>query len=451
MSAARRRVVITGLGPISTFGIGIEPLWEGVASGRSGIRPIEAFDASGFDCPYGAQLAADLFDVRKLVPKTYRKATKVMARDITLAVGGSAVAVADAGLVTRATDPDAEPTIPPSRTGCHIGAGLIAADVDELTLALARSTDESGKFDISAWGDTGMGNLTPLWLLKYLPNMLACHVTIIHDCQGPSNTITCAEAASGLSIGESMRVIARGHADACLSGGAESKLDPMGMLRQQFAGRLAKVDPEESPSEVVRPYSTTAKGSALGEGGGILVLEAVDCALARGADPIAEVAGFGASQSSCPDTVGLIYSEDDASVAHAIRAALSSADCAPEEIDAVVPLGTGIPGMDAVDRRAIHTVFGDRAESLPVVTFVPNLGLCGAGSGALATSLAAECLRRQMLPARIGVAGDDTPGLDAGPVDARPAELRSILVFSTSLGGQNIALVLKRWTGEVTS
>ena len=263
--------------------------------------------------------------------------------------------------------------------------------------------------------------------------------------------ITCAEAASGLSIGESMRVIARGHADACLSGGAESKLDPMGMLRQQFAGRLARVGTAENAEGIVRPYATDARGSALGEGGGILVLEAMECALERGARPIAEVAGFGASQSSCPDTVGLVYSDDDRSVEHAIRGAMSSAGTAPEEIDAVVPLGTGIPGMDAADRRAIQAVFGNRAESLPVVTFVPNVGLCGAGSGALATSIAAECLRRQMLPARIGADGASTPGLDAGPVDAREADLRSVLVFSTSLGGQNIALVLKRWTKEETS
>ena len=448
MSFQRRRVVITGLGPICTFGIGIDPMWDGMVSGRSGIRSIESFDASGFACPLGAQLAKEDFDVRKMVPKSYRKATKVMARDIALAVGAAATAVADAGLVTRATDPDAEPTIPASRTGCHIGAGLIAADVDELTLAVSTSTDDDGEFDIAAWGDPGMGNLTPLWLLKYLPNMLACHVTIIHDCQGPSNTITCAEASSGLSIGESMRVIARGHADICLSGGAECKLDPMGVLRQQFAGRLADVDPDEDPAGVVRPYSEEAKGSVLGEGGGILVLEALESAEARGVAPIAEIAGFGASQAACPDTVGLVYGDDDRSVQAAIRSAMNSAGCGPEDIDAVLPFGSGIPAMDAVDRRAIQEVFGDRAETLPLVTFIPNVGLCGAGSGAMATALAAECLRRQMLPARIGAEGVPTPGLDAGPVEARPTELRSILVFSTSMGGQNIALVLRRFDGE---
>lgn len=451
MTSERRRVVITGLGPITAYGIGIEPLWEGMLSGRSGIGPIEGFDASGFACPIGGQLAADRFDVRKMVPKTYRKATKVMARDIALAVGAASTAVEHAGLRTSASEGDDAPTIPENRTGCHIGAGLIATDVDELSLALASSTDADGEWDIGAWGDGGMTNLTPLWLLKYLPNMLACHVTIIHDCQGPSNTITCAEASSGLSIGESMRVIARGHADVCLSGGAECKLNPMGMLRQQFAGRLASPAADEDPGQVVRPYAEDADGSVLGEGGGILIVEARDSALARGAVPVAEIAGFSATQATCADTVGLIYDPEDRSVANAIRGALASAGCEPGDIDAIVPFGSGMPGMDAVDARAIGEVFGDRADSIPLVTFIPNTGLCGAGTGAIAASLAAKCLQEQMLPARLGRPGTSTPGLDAGPVEARPAKLRSILVFTTSMGGQNVALVLRRHEEEGAS
>ncbi|MEC9234600.1 MAG: beta-ketoacyl synthase N-terminal-like domain-containing protein [Planctomycetota bacterium] len=274
-SRTSRRVLITGSGPITAFGLGIEPLWEAVLEGRTGIRAIERFDASDFAVPFAGVLPRDGFDVRKIVPKSYRKATKVMARDTELAVGAAAVAVSDAGLLTRASEPESEPTYPPARTGCHIGAGLIAADVDELTLATSTSTTADGEFDIADWGENGMGNLTPLWLLKYLPNMLACHVTIIHDCQGPSNTITCAEASSGLSLGESRRVISRGHADLCLSGGAESKINPMGMLRQQFAGRLAEVGPDVDPARIVRPYASDAAGGVLGEGGGILVLEAL--------------------------------------------------------------------------------------------------------------------------------------------------------------------------------
>jgi 3-oxoacyl-[acyl-carrier-protein] synthase II len=194
--SASRRVVITGLGPVSAFGVGMGPLWSALTEGRSAMRPIAAWDASGLPTSVAAEIPADLFDVKVFVPKSYRKATKVMARDIELAVGAAHEAVRDAGLVTKSTE-GATPTLAPDRVGCHIGAGLIAADIDELTSALYTARDAEGRFSIALWGEQGMNNLTPLWLLKYLPNMLACHVTIIHDCQGPSNTITCAEDFGG--------------------------------------------------------------------------------------------------------------------------------------------------------------------------------------------------------------------------------------------------------------
>jgi 3-oxoacyl-[acyl-carrier-protein] synthase II len=237
-ASAARSIVLTGLGPISAFGVGIDPLWAAMCEGRSAIAPIKRWDASGFPSCAGAELADELYDVKTAVPKSYRKATKVMARDIELAVGAAAEAIRSAGLVTRGTAEGAAPTIVPDRMGCHIGAGLIAAELDELTGAMwaSRRDDPATPGDLGVdlghWGNQGMENLTPLWLLKYLPNMLACHVTIIHDCQGPSNTITCADASALLSLGESRRVIERGgephqphgHAAADLrgSGGAGS-------------------------------------------------------------------------------------------------------------------------------------------------------------------------------------------------------------------------------------
>ena len=232
----RRRVVITGLGAVTGLGVGFDAFWDGLIAGRSSIGPIEGFDAAGFPCRLAAEVTG--FRARDHVPKSYRKATKVMARDIELAVGAADAAVRDAGLVTRGLE-DGEPTYPGPRIGCNIGAGLIATETDELTSALATATDESGRFDLGIWGRSGMNNLQPLWMLKYLPNMLACHVTIIHGAEGPSNTITCAEASGLLSLGESARVIERGSADMCLAGGTESKVCPMGLVRIGLAGRLA--------------------------------------------------------------------------------------------------------------------------------------------------------------------------------------------------------------------
>ncbi len=437
-----RRVVITGLGPVTAFGLGIDPLWEAMVDGRSAIGRIQRFDPDGFECTVAAELPPDAFSVRSIVPKSYRKATKVMCRDIELAVGGAAAAVDDAGLVTKASNGDGATTLPPSRLGCHIGAGLICADVDELTAALWTSRDESGDFDIRHWGRAGMQNLTPLWLLKYLPNMLACHVTIVHDCQGPSNTITCCEASSGLSIGESMRVIQRGAADACLSGGAESKVNPMAMLRQTFAGRLASARGGQDPAAVVRPFDPRAGGTVPGEGGGIVVVEAAETAAARGAEPYAEIVGFASTQSHCPDTVGLDLDPEGTGIADAMEIALGQAGITGDEVDAVVPLGSSIPGVDRAEASAIKRVLGSRAGVIPIITTVPNVGNCNAGAGTVAVAVAARAIRAQTLPARLNTESAD--GLDAAACTSRHASLEHVLVFQTSQGGQNVAIVLRR-------
>ena len=439
-SQNRRRVVITGLGPISAVGVGVDSLWSALVEGRSGLNKIARFDPSGFPCKHAGELREELFSVKNVVPKSYRKATKVMARDMELAVGAADAAVRDAGLVTIGIDPDAPPTIPQNRFGCHIGAGLIAADVDELTAALYTARNGKGEFDVQEWGRTGMNNLTPLWLLKYLPNMLACHVTIIHGCKGPSNTITCAEASSGLSIGESMRVIERGDADACLSGGAEYKHNHMGMVRQTYAKRLAETREDEDGGTVVKPFDKDARGTLLGEGGGLVVVEAEEAAHARGAQPYALVAGFGSTQSFCPDTINVEIDGSGEGMADAMQIALESAKLSMNAIDAVVPMGTSVKNIDDAESAALRSVFGDRVAKLPMITTTPNVGLCGAGNGAIQAIAAAKALREQRLPARMNAV--NVNGLSAGRTESKPATLRNILVVSTSLGGQNVALVL---------
>ncbi len=442
---SRRRVVITGLGPVSAHGLGIEPLWAALCEGRSALAPIRAFDARGFAAASAGELPEG-FDVKELVPKSYRKGTKVMARDIEIAVGGAVTAVKDAGLSTRGTDADHPPTIAPDRFGCHIGAGLIAANVDELTAALATSTKkdgpDAGRFDPAAWGAQGMQELTPLWLLKYLPNMLACHVTIIHDCQGPSNTITCNEASSGLSLAESQRVIERGAADACLSGGADSKINLMGYLRQELAGRSAPCTVDEDATKKIKPFDPTSPGTLVGEGGGILVLEAEETARARGARVHALLAGTGASQSWCDDTVGIVPDPTGESLADAIESALRDAGMTARDIDAVIPYGCGIPELDALEANALKLVFGDALSAKPIVTLAPSIGACVAGFGIIAVSVAVKCLAEQRLPARLNAV--NTQGLLATAAPSQACALRNILVCTPSLGGQNSAVVISR-------
>lgn len=437
----RRSVVITGLGAVTGFGYGADALWDGLCAGRSAIRRIECFDPSGLNCQVGAEVRD--FSARDHVPKTYRKAVKVMARDIELAVGAAKAAIEHAGIFTRGL-PGANgqaTTYPPRRMGCQIGAGLIAAQLPELTMALATARNEQGEFDYDAWGRTGIENLTPLWLLKYLPNMLACHVTIIHEACGPSNTITCGEASGLLSLGESMRVIERGDADLCFAGGAEAKVNAMGMLRMDLAGRLAAVRVEAGGAfdgcSLVRPYDPEAPGVAMGDGGGIVLAEAEDTAQARGARPVARLLGFGAGHSPASDDPvqrgqGLVT---------AIESALRVAGVSGDDVDAIVPHGAGIVGVDAEEASALRQVFGDRLGRIPLVTLCGAIGDTMAGAGGIAVCVGAMCLANQRLPARLH-GGSPAGGLDAGQAASRGAKLGVVLVCTNSLGGQNAAVVL---------
>lgn len=431
-----RRVVISGVGPISTLGVGIDDTWNAMCEGRSGLKPLTCFDPGAFPCHVGGEVDPELFKVRDVVPKSYRKAVKVMCRDVQLAVGAAVAAILDAGLKTPGVDNEDGSVIAPDRMGCQIGSGLIAADVQELTNAFITSLGDDGEVDLERWGVTGMENLTPLWLLKYLPNMLACHVTIVHDCQGPSNTITCSESSSALSLGESMRVIERGAADACLTGGVESKLNPLSYYRQTCAGRLADSS-ELDAHDVVRPFSTEACGTALGEGGGLLVLEAKDNCDARGGRARAELLGYAATQSCDHDGMGATRED----IAAAITNALLSAELDPESIDAIVPFGCGIPCIDAAEAEAITAVFGERAASLPMILTIPYTGNCNAGNGAIQLSIACRCLETQSLPTRLNT-GTGNCNLHVESAEACDAKLAHILVLSASQGGQNTAVIL---------
>lgn len=457
-----RSVVITGLGAVTGLGVGAAPLWEGMLAGRSALGPITRFNALGMR----SQLAAEIANLsaKDFLPKSYRKGVKVMARDIEIAVVAAKLAVVDAGLVTRAALEPAEDgtpssqacTYPSDRMGCHIGAGLISADADELAAALvtakaAASADSDGSHvDLAAWGHHGMDALTPLWLLKYLPNMLACHVTIVHGCCGPSNTITCAEASGLLSIGESVRVIERGQAELCFSGGAESKLNLMGMLRMDFAGRLAPTSADARGPDVVRPFDPDSAGGLLGEGGGIMILEEEAAALARGARAYARIVGVGGGHSPMRPVIPGLGGPAapgaptaDEGFANAVENALADAGLRPDQLDAAVLMGSGVPSVDLGEALALRQLLGPALDRLPIVTVGPNVGNCAAGAGAIQVAVAAKMVAEQMLPARLN-AGRPLAGVLAGAAPAGAASLRRVLVASSALGGQNAAIVLER-------
>jgi len=480
-SSFDRTVLITGIGPVCALGTGVESLWTGLVEGRSGLGPITVFDPAGFRSRLGGQIA-DL-SARACVPKHYRKAVKVMARDTQIAVVAAHAAVEDAGLVTLQAGEDASHTYAGERIGCQIGAGLIAAETAELSMAAATAVDQQGRFSDRLWGTVsesggqgGMENLAPLWMLKYLPNMLACHLTILHGTQGPSNTITCGEAAGLLSIGESLRVIQRGAADVCFSGGAESKLNLMGMIRLDLAGLLAPTESgtmagdeiaSDGAAVYIKPFDRAGQGTLLAEGGGVLILEEAELARARGVRAYAMVEGFGAAQSEppygpmdlgeknarSPDALVQVSAEPERpqepdlpqnqGLADAIKAALADANLKAEDIDAIVPTGSGLARADLAEAGALRAVFGKRLARIPLVLTRPALGECMAGNGGLQTAVGALCLHHQKLPARPN-AGEPIEGLDACCAPAREAVLSHVLVCTSGLGGQNGALILGR-------
>ncbi|MHC4110232.1 MAG: beta-ketoacyl-[acyl-carrier-protein] synthase family protein [Planctomycetota bacterium] len=431
------RVVITGLGAITPLGLTVSDMWEGLCAGKSGIGQISAFDPVGFSC----KLAGDVPDykIRDYLPKSRRKSVKLMSRDIELSIIAANEALTASGLVTKGIDPE-KVNIDPRRVAINLGAGLISCDLVELSPAVAASVKD-GKFDIQKWGKEGLELVTPLWLLKYLPNMLACHIGIIHDIQGPSNTITCAEASAHLAIGEASQIIARGASDIALAGGAEAKINPIVMIRQCLLKRTISEN-ENDPAAACRPFDADAGGSVFGEGAGMLVLENAENAEKRGAKIYAEVAGLGASNNINPSYECL---EPDAKGTQiAIEKALADAQIGPQDLDLIIPHGIGKAGDDSAEATAIEAALGEAAVETPVWPTKSMLSNTGAASGAIDV-IAAVCA---MTAGRIPAAKNcdrKAEGCNLNIVkEATETNINYALCCSYTYGGQTAAVVLKK-------
>ncbi len=435
---SERRVVITGLGVVTAGGMGIAELFENICAKSQSVKRIDLFDPSGFGCQVAGQLGD--FSARKFVPRSYRKAVKVMARDIEIAVAAADLAVRDAGITTRGID-EQNVDIESARLGCNIGAGLICADLNELGAAVNTSVTD-GAFDFKKWGSEGINNLTPLWLLKYLPNMLACHVTIIHGAKGPSNTITCGEASGYLAAGEAARTIARGAADAAIAGGAESKVNPMNLLRQSLLGRVTTTG-NDQPGQACKPFDADADGTVIGEGGGLLILEDQTRAASRSARIYAEFAGFGAACD--PDGMNYLEAPKGNGLVRAISAAIADAGISPEQIDLVIPHGTGVPAEDAAEADALRRALGERAESVPVSPLTGGFGNLFAGAGAVQLAVAAMALHRQTIPPAVNYKKPNDACRLNVPKEPTEAKLQCVLCCIHATGGQDAAVVLKRY------
>lgn len=227
-----------------------------------------------------------------------------------------------------------------------------------------------GPVDLAAWGVEGLRTVQPLWMLKYLPNMLACQVSILQDAQGHNNSITMGDVAALLALGEAYRVLLRNRADFFLVGGAESKINPLSLTRQCLHEHISRS--QLPPEKVCRPFDRQRDGLVVGEGAGVLALEDLDHAQKRGARIYAELVGFGAAFD---------YREDGTGIARAVRSAMAEARIRPEDLDHVNAHGLATVQSNIWEARGLHQVLGHTLPAVPVFAPKSYLGNLGAGAG----------------------------------------------------------------------
>jgi len=436
MLRTERRVVITGLGLVTPLGIGIEPVWSALAGRRGAVGRIQAFAVDGLPNDVGGEVLH--LDKKAMIDlalprlkKPLRKSLNFMARDIQLAVAGAQLAFLDAGLEGAGVDP--------TRIGVDLGAGLISTELDELAPAIDAGYGSNGTFDYDAYAHEGIAKITPIWLLKYLPNMLACHISILLDCQGPSNTITEAEAASNIAIGEAYRIIAKGRADVMITGGADSKIHPLSLVRMSLLHQLT--DWGGDPSRACRPFAASRDGFVPGEGAGLLILEEREHALARGARIYGEVLGSGSGCDARPEG-GL--DPDGSGTEIAIKAALRDAGLRPEEIGHVNAHGVATPVSDLAEVRALGRVFGDPG-NVAVTALKGYTGNIVSGCGAVELIASLIGVNRGLIPPTLNC---DEPDPAFGPFDLvtgepRPTDNPTFLNTNLTRHGQAAAIIVR--------
>jgi 3-oxoacyl-[acyl-carrier-protein] synthase II len=421
--ATPRRVVITGIGLTSSIGLGAESFWNSLSQGRSGIKAITAFDTSALTTRIGGQITD--FDAKNYLDKKDRKSLRIMARPIQLAVAAAQLALDDSKIDKEKLDP--------TRFGVEFGAGLMPTELDELQSASKASINgQAGTADLKLWGEHGLPAIPPLWMLKYLPNMHACHVSILHNAQGPNNSITESEVAGLLALGEAARILRRGQADFFLVGGADSKINPLSMVRQCLFGHLSRRN--DAPAQACRPFDGRRDGTVLGEGSAVLAAEDLDHAQRRGAPIYGEVIGFGAAFDRGCTGQGL---------ARAMRAALSQARVSADDIGHINAHGLSSVQADAWEARGIREVFGARAT--PVWAAKSYFGNIGSGGPLVECAASLLALKHGQLPATLNYEEPD-PGCPITVNSAsQPLKNPLFLKIAFTEMGQCAAVVCRKW------
>lgn len=412
-SPERRRVVVTGVGLVSPLGLGTEPTWAGLMDGKSGVGPITRFDATD----YASRIAGE---VKGFDPHDYfhKKDVKKSDTFIHYGVAAAEMAMDDSGL--EVDDANRE------SVGVIIGSGIGGLPVIEETHKILL--------------ERGPSRVSPFFIPSQIVNMAAGQVSIRYGAQGP-NSAPATACTTGLhAVGDAFRLIQTGRADAMITGGTEAVISPLALAG--FASMRALSTRNDDPEGASRPWDVDRDGFVIGDGAGILVLEELESAKARGAEIYAEIVGYGMSADahhiSAPDPTG------DGG-ARVMAKALEDARLVPEKIAYINAHGTSTPLGDLAEVAAVKKTFGDHARHLAMSSTKSSTGHLLGAAGGLEAGILALAIKHQVMPATINLENQDPEAdMDLVPNTPREAEMEYALTNSFGFGGTNGALIMRR-------
>lgn len=411
-----RRVVVTGTGLVTPLGTGVDKTWRNLCNGVSGIDRITRFDASDF----AVQIAAE---VKDFVTEDHfdKKEAKHLDLFVQYALVATRMAVAQSGLSITEDNCGTVGVI----TGC--GMGGLPTITEQHAMVLEK----------------GYRRLTPFFIPTVIPNMPSGHISMMLGCKGPNLTLTTACAAGTHAVGEAYRHIKYGMSDAMITGGTEAVICPLGV--SGFSAMKALSKRNDAPAEASRPFDEERDGFIMSEGSGILVLEELEHARARGAEIIAEVIGYGLSSDAYHIAAP---PEDGEGAARCMRFALQDAGLSPDQVDYINAHGTSTPLNDRCETVAIKAVFGEHARKLAISSTKSMVGHMLGAAGGIEAVFTALSIRDQVVPPTINLHRPSPEcDLDYVPLTAREMTIDVAMSNSFGFGGTNGVVVLRRFSG----
>ncbi|MCB1024399.1 MAG: beta-ketoacyl-ACP synthase II [Acidobacteria bacterium] len=410
----KRRVVVTGLGLVTACGNDVESTWASLMKGESGADYIKKFDTTDFNVKF----ACEVKDFNEL-DYVEKKEARRMGAFTHFAIAASDEAVKDSGLVID--DSNAE------MVGTYISSGI--GDF----WAIEREHDKLLK--------SGPGRVSPFFIVSAIVNLASGNVSIRHGAKGPNSATATACSAGAHAIGDSFRIIERGDADVMICGGAESAITPMSVAG--FSSMRALSTRNDDPKTASRPFDAERDGFVIGEGAGLVILEELEHAKARGARIYAEIVGYGMSSDAFHVTMP---DETGSGAIRVMQKAIKDAGITPDEIGYINAHGTSTPYNDKFETMAIKKVFGERAASIPVSSTKSMTGHALGAAGGIEAVFSVKALTENILPPTINYRTPDPDcDLDYIPNEAREARVDYVLSNSFGFGGTNACLIFKRY------